>query len=70
MTTIEFQNFIKGFKPEFGNMNHIRVLEMIDRINKKDKLVKEKLKNQAAITRTLKEIANDEKQIIFLINAK
>lgn len=63
----EFEDFIKTFKPEFGNEKHIRALQAIERIRSKEKLVREKLQNAKAIEKKLKEIERDERNILFLL---
>lgn len=67
--TEEFENFIKTIKPEFGNENHLRAMEMIDKLRKKEKLLKEKLKTANAIKKLLREIELDERNIMHLIKS-
>lgn len=66
----KFEEKLLNFKPQFGNMRHIWIAEAVDKLRKKEKLLKEKLTNQAAIDRTLKEIENIEKHIEFAIENK
>lgn len=63
----EFEEFLKTFKPEFGNLSHIQVLKQIERLRGKEKLVKEKLQNQAAINKKLEEIKRDESSIMYVL---
>ncbi len=66
--TPDFEDFIKTFKPEFGNKNHIFILEQLAKMRKKERLVNELLTNQTAIKKHIKEIGEAEKHIIFMIN--
>ncbi len=65
--TKQLDEFLKTFKPEFGNEQHLQILELIAKAKKKESLVTEKLTNQKAIERNLKEVDRAENQIIFLI---
>lgn len=62
-----FDQHLKGFKWEFGNPAHIRALDMLEAINKKKKLVKEKLKNQKVIKNQLDEIKRHEGNLLFTL---
>ncbi len=61
------QKLIDGFKPEFGNANHIRACEIIAGLRRIDAL---KAKKKTVIADVNEEIANltiDEKQLEFLL---
>lgn len=65
--TIQFEEQLKNFKPEFGNINHIKLLKMIDNVRKKQKLLNEQSKAKVLIDKKLKEIEREEKNILYLI---
>lgn len=64
----ETENLIASFKPEFGNEQHIRAVELIGRIKKKDALAAKLKKDTAALKKVLKEIGEDEKRLHYLIS--
>lgn len=66
----KFEEIIKEIKWEFENENHIKVLDMLNRLRKKETLLRERITNQAAIDRKLREIDVDERQILFTLNYK
>lgn len=66
----DFEEFIKNFRPEFGNEKHIQALEMITRIRTKESLIKQKLSNQKAIQTKLVEIKRNEQAVMFLLKSK
>ena len=70
MNRKELENLIKSFKPEFGNVNHTRALDLIQKIKTRDK-VKEKLKGIRSELEELNgEIAREVENLKFLINQK
>jgi hypothetical protein len=58
---------LKIFKPEFGNPNHIRVVELMGSLNEKRKKLQFQRTNAKGVNKTESEIAEIEKQINFLL---
>lgn len=62
---------LKGFKPQFGNENHIKALELISRIKKVEALKrkrKEFLEESAwEIAELKREVSQEEKNLEWLI---
>ena len=70
MTNKERERLIKEFKPQFGNTNHTRALEIINKIKVRDAVKKKK----GEIEQELFELDNDleleTKNLEFLIKSK
>lgn len=63
----DFEEKLKTFKPEFGNEDHIRLLEMVGKLREKENLVNKELKAQRAIKKGLEDIEMMERGILFLM---
>ncbi|MES2408770.1 MAG: hypothetical protein V4509_00535 [Patescibacteria group bacterium] len=60
-----FEEQLKSFKPEFGNMKHVQILGMVERLRQKEKLLKNQITLKRTIAKKLKEIEMDERKIIY-----
>ena len=70
MNRKELENLIKSFRPEFGNTNHTRALDLIQKIRNRDR-IKQKLKVTRSELEELEgEIAREVENLKFLINQK
>jgi hypothetical protein len=67
----KIKQLLVGFKPQIGNLNHIRAMEIIAKINKRDALKKKKLQMNNQYQREIREIdaelTDEEKQLAYLL---
>ena len=70
MNKREFLKKVKGFKPEFGNPNHLRVLELLDKFKKKEALAKNLLTKKQEVAELNEEIEYDLANVAFLMDKK
>lgn len=65
--TPEFEAKLKKFKPEFGNTDHIYVLEMIAKLRKKEILIDKLSATSKALKNQLEELKRIEHRILIYL---
>ncbi len=68
MTKVELKKLIKSFKPQVGNLNHIRALELIKKMDKKDQLFVKLKGVKDEILEVSEEIRFEAQHLEYLIN--
>jgi len=65
----ELEEKLKGFRPQFGNPTHIRLIELVGKVRKRESLMVQKRKLTKSIDADLKEIGRAEQQIAYLLDS-
>lgn len=63
----QFNELIKNFKPQFGNQEHTRVVEIIKRINQYSKDLKKKLEEKKNVQKIEEGLSRLKRQAIYLL---